>query len=387
MRILIVTDQYAPMVGGVPTVTRSLATGLAERGHTVAVLAPSPDWRAWTGKDGRALVRYLGSFPWPPCEGIRVAAPVGGVRALFATVPDVVHIHSPLVLGVLAQARARRLGIPVIYTNHYLPANLGPALRRRPRAFDDSFYAYIIGFSNRCSYVTAPSATALALLRDRGLRAPSQVISNGVDAGTYSPGPADEQLRGRLGLRTDRPLILSVGRLSPEKRIDVLLDAAARLTCEAQVVIAGSGPQEAELRAMADRLGLTQRVAFLGLVPDRELPSLYRLADIFAIASEAELQSLTTMDAMATGLPVVAADAYALAELVRHGSNGFLFRRGRAAEMAAYLDVLTRDPAMRRRMAGTGSQLIGVHERHAVLKVWESLYGRLARTEHRGRKP
>src|ERR1035438_6738151 len=272
MRILIVTDQYAPTAGAPPTVTRSLATGLAERGHAVAVLAPSRDWRAGAGEDGRglvrhlgafpsppedgrALVRYLGSFPWPLYEGMRVAVPISGVRALFATVPDVVHIHSPLVLGVLAQIRARRLDVPVVYTNHYLPVNANPALGGGHRGFDDSFYAYVIGFSNRCSYVTAPSATALGLLRDRGLRAPSRVISNGVDAGTYSPGPADEQLRDRYGLRRYRPLILSVGRLSPEKRINVLIAAAARLTHQAQVVIAGSGPQEADLRTMAAQLG------------------------------------------------------------------------------------------------------------------------------------
>ncbi len=172
---------------------------------------------------------------------------ISGVGALFAAVPDVVHIHSPLLLGVLAQMRARRLGVPVVYTNHYLPVNVNPARRRRPGAFDGSFYAYVIGFSNRCNYVTAPSATALGLLREHGLRIPSMVISNGVDAGTYSPGPADERLRDRYGLRRDRPLILSVGRLSAEKRIDVLIGAAARLTREAQIVIAGSGPQEAEL--------------------------------------------------------------------------------------------------------------------------------------------
>jgi glycosyltransferase involved in cell wall biosynthesis len=385
MRILIVTDQYAPMVGGVPTVTRSLATGLAERGHAVRVLAPSRDWRAGTGRDGRALVRYLGSFPWPLYEGMRVAAPVSGVRALFTTVPDVVHIHSPLVLGVLAQRRARRLDVPVVYTNHYLPVNAHPGLYQGHLGFDNSFYAYVIGFSNRCSYVTAPSATALGLLRDRGLRAPSRVISNGVDAGTYSPGPADEQLRDRYGLRRDQPLILSVGRLSPEKRVDVLITAAARLTHEAHVIIAGSGPQEAGLRTMADQLGVASRVTFLGHVPAAELPGLYRLADIFAIASEAELQSLTTMDAMATGLPVVAADAYALTELVRHGSSGFLFRRGRAGDMAACLDALAGDPGLRRAMAAAGSRIISPHERLATLRAWESLYGLLAQTGPGGR--
>jgi glycosyltransferase involved in cell wall biosynthesis len=387
MRILIVTDQYAPMVGGVPTVTRALATGLADRGHAVAVMAPSPDRRGSTGTDGRARLRYLGSLPWPLYDGMRLASPVGGLRTLTATSPpDVVHIHCPLVLGAGALLRARQLAIPVVYTNHYLPANVNPALRGRPRVFDDSFYSYVRAFSNRCTYVTAPSATALQLLRGCGLRAPSRVISNGVDARTYSPGRADEQLRDRYRLRRDGPLILSVGRLSPEKRVDVLIDAAARLTRPAQLAIAGAGPQEAELRARANRLGLARQVTFLGFVPDADLPGLYRLADIFAIASEAELQSLATLDAMATGLPVVAAGACALTELVQHGSSGFLFRPGRAAELAAYLDMLAGDPDLRCDMTAAALRAAGAHDRQCTLAEWERLYQFLVSAEHGGRQ-
>lgn len=381
MRILIVTDQYAPMVGGVPTVTRALAAGLADRGHAVAVMAPSRRVRGSDGVDGQVRVRCPGSLPWPPYPGMRLGSPIGGLRTLTAaSPPDVVHIHCPLVLGAAALMRARRLAIPVVYTNHYLPVNVHPSLRRRPGAFDDSFYSYVLAFSNRCSYVTAPSATALQLLRDRGLRAPSRVISNGVDARTYSPGPAAEQLRQRHGLMRDRPIIMSVGRLSAEKRVDVLIDATARLTRQVQLVIVGAGPAEAGLRARASRLGLAAQVIFLGFVPDAELPALYRLADIFAIASEAELQSLTTLDAMATGLPVVAARACALPELVRHGHSGFVFRPGDADEMAVYLEMLAADPALRSGMAAAGRRLSCAHDRHAALAQWEHLY-RFLRTE------
>jgi len=209
---------------------------------------------------------------------------------------------------------------------------------------------------------------------------PSGVLSNGVDLGAYSPGPADARIRHRYGLAAGRPLILSVGRLSPEKRTDVLLDAAARLGTDAQIAIAGSGPEEARLRARAQQLGLGEKVRFLGFVPDSDLPGLYRLADVFAIASEAELQSLTTMEAMATGLPVVAVDAHALGELVRHGHNGFLARPGHAAEIAAYLDRLCSDPGARALMSAASLGIISGHERHRWLAEWESLYRTLAST-------
>jgi glycosyltransferase involved in cell wall biosynthesis len=382
MRIMVVTDQYESMVGGVPTVTRELARGLAKRGHEVALVAPSPGWRGRVATAEQVSVTYRGSLRWPWYEGMRLGClPVSAARKLIASfAPDVAHIHSPVTLGVTARIGAGRRRVPVVYTNHYLPANVRPATAPRSGALDALFYRYVVGFSNKCSYVTAPTATALGLLRERGLRVPSGVLSNGVDLGAYSPGPADGRIRHRYGLPAGGPLILSVGRLSPEKRMDVLLDAAARLGPGTQIAMAGTGPDEARLRARAQRLGLGGKVRFLGFVPGSDLPGLYRLADVFAIASEAELQSLTTMEAMATGLPVVAVDAYALGELVRHGHNGFLARPGHAAEVAAYLDLVCSDPILRARMSAASLRIISGHERHRWLAEWESLYRTLAST-------
>jgi glycosyltransferase involved in cell wall biosynthesis len=381
MRIMLVTDQYAPMIGGVPTVTRSLAVGLAQRGHTVALLAPSPGWRGRREVQEQVGVNYRGSVPWPWYDGMRLACVFGPAARgpVTAFAPDITHLHSPVTLGATARMSAHRRGIPVIYTNHFLPVNVRPSMRR-PRAFDALFYSYIVGFSNRCSHVTAPSATALRLLRDHGLRVPSRVISNGIDLDTFSPGPADPRIRARYRLPSGRPLILSVGRLSPEKRVDVLVDAAARLTQDAWLVIAGTGPDAARLQARAQQLGLAGRVRFLGFVPAPDLPGLYRLADVFAIGSEAELQSLVTMEAMATGLPVVAVHAGALGELVCHERNGFLVPPGQAQEMAGYLDRLGSDSGLRTAMAAESLKIISGHARHRALAEWETLYGQLAAT-------
>jgi glycosyltransferase involved in cell wall biosynthesis len=439
LRVLIVTDQYEPMVGGVPTVTRELARGLAERGHAVEVLAPSSTGRSATATGrgasglgaggapgGRLTVARRGSVRWPWYEDQRLGflsrAAAGELIAGFA--PDVVHVHSPLTLGAAARSAARRRRVPVVYTNHYLPANVHPTAdradragaRRRPAApgdpavgstapatrvsaatrataaavggaastaagalFDVGFYGYLTAFANRCDRVTAPTATALLLLRDHGLRAPSQVMSNGVDLDVYSPGAADESLRSRYALPSGRPLILSVGRLSPEKRADVLIEALATQDVADTVLgLAGSGPDEGRLRELAARRGVAERVRFLGFIPGTDLPDLYRLADVFAIASEAELQSLVTMEAMASGLPVVAVNAGALGELVHGGENGFLARPARAADVAGSLDLLCRDRELRARMSKAGLRIIADHDRHRLLARWESIYSGLA---------
>jgi glycosyltransferase involved in cell wall biosynthesis len=235
-----------------------------------------------------------------------------------------------------------------------------------------------VHFCNRCEYVTSPTSTALNLLYEHGLRAPARAISNGIDLSHFCPGPRDEALRARLNLPADRPLILSVNRLSPEKRIDVLIEAMSKMRIPAHLAIASTGPAEEELRAKVDELHLHDRVSFLGFVSDIDLVPLYRLADIFGIASEADLQSLTTMNALACGLPVVAADAYALPELVHHGQNGFLFKPGNSDELAVYLDRLAADEQLRQDMSAQSLAIIAPHDRVRVLEEWEALYRRLA---------
>jgi glycosyltransferase involved in cell wall biosynthesis len=383
MRIMIVTDQYPPMVGGVPTVTQGLAVDFANRGDQVWVVAPSHGQRDVHRLEHKVHVYRFSSFEWPTYEDLRIPfLPILPFRRLLKKVdPDIIHIHSPIVLGNIAQIVAGSLRKPVVVTNHYLPINISRSLSSGPlfgKTFMTVSYSYLVHFCNRCEYVTAPTMTALNLLYEHGLRAPAQVISNGIDLKKFSPGDRDKRLRQHFKLPQDRPLILSVNRLSQEKRIDVLIDAVAKMTQDAHIAIASTGPAEADLRAKVEELNLKDKVSFLGFIHDTNLASLYRLADVFAIPSEAELQSLATMEAMACGLPVVAADAYALPELVHHKINGFLFQRGNSDEMAQNLDTLVRDPALRKQMGAKSLEIIARHDRTMVLDQWEALYRRLS---------
>jgi glycosyltransferase involved in cell wall biosynthesis len=383
MRIMIVTDQYSPMVGGVPTVTQGLAVDFANRGDHVWVVAPSSGQRDVHRLEQKVHVYRFSSFEWPTYEDLRIPfLPILPFRRLLKKIdPDIIHIHSPIVLGNIAQIVAGSLRKPVIVTNHYLPINLSRSLSSDPlfgKPFMTVTYSYLVHFCNRCEYVTAPTMTALNLLYEHGLRSPAQAISNGIDMKKFSPGDRDKRLQQRFHLPQDRPLILSVNRLSQEKRIDVLIDAVAKMTQGAHLAIASSGPAEAELRAKVEELNLMDRVSFLGFIPDKDLAPLYRLADVFAIPSEAELQSLATMEAMACGQPVVAADAYALPELVHHNINGFLFQPGNSEEMAQYLDVLVSDQGLRRQMGSNSLEIVARHDRKKVLDQWEALYRRLS---------
>src|ERR1700722_14623879 len=167
---MIVTDQFEPMVGGVPTVTGELAHGLSERGHAVAVIAPSTSRHSTSGHStsghggqasrpgSRVAVDYRGSLPWPWYEGQRLGLlpPAAAGQAIPAFPPALLHLPSPLTLGLAARRAARRRGVPVIYTNHYLPLNVWPALAHGPaggerlgtRARQAAVYGFVPGVAN-----------------------------------------------------------------------------------------------------------------------------------------------------------------------------------------------------------------------------------------------
>jgi phosphatidylinositol alpha 1,6-mannosyltransferase len=383
MRIMIVTDQYPPLVGGVPTVTHGLAHDFADRGHQVWVVAPSQSSRDMRRLDGNVRVYRFSSFQWPTYEGLRIPfLPFWPVRNLLKrSDPHIIHIHSPVVLGTIAQWLAGGLRKPVVVTNHYLPINISRSLSSDPilsKPFSGISYSYLVNFCNRCEYVTTPTATAMDLLREHGLRAPSGVISNGIDLKKFTPGERDTQILRGYNLPTDRPIVLHINRLNEEKRVDVLIAAAAKMQSNGHIALVGAGPSEEGLREQAEKLGVSDRVSFLGYVRDSDLLALRHSSDLFAIPSEAELQSLATMEALACGLPVVAANSYALPELVHHEQNGYLFAPGNSEEMARFIDKLVDDASLRGQMGAKSLEIIAKHDRTQVLDQWEALYRRLS---------
>ncbi len=383
MRIMIVTDQYPPMVGGVPTVTHNLAVDFADRGHQVSVIAPSYGARDVRRFEQKVRVYRFSSFEWPTYKELRIPfLPFLPLRNVIKkTDPDIIHIHSPVVLGNIAHILAGGLRKPVIATNHYLPVNMNRSLVAESfigKHFSNVTYSYLVYFCNRCEYVTAPTTTALNLLYQHGLRVPARAISNGIDLQKFTPGERNPQVLQRFGLPTDRPLLLHVNRLSDEKRVDVLLDAVAKMKTNAHLALVSTGPAEADLRAQVERLHIADKVNFLGFVSDADLLLLRRSADLFVIPSEADLQSLSTMEAMACGLPVIAAHAYALPELVHHEENGYLFQPGNSDEFAYRIDQLLHDSDVRARMGKHSLKIIAAHDRITVLDEWEEIYRRLA---------
>lgn len=193
-----------------------------------------------------------------------------------------------------------------------------------------------------------------------------------------SPRNSGEYLRKRHAL-PDHNILLSVGRLDQEKHLDCILDALSRVPekIRPHLVIVGIGREEKHLKQIVHTLHLPNDVTFTGFVSDHDLPNISRLADGFIIAGTAELQSLVTMEAMASGLPVIAVQAMALPELVRHGQNGYLFQPGDTAGLSNQITHMFSDASLRKEMSSRSLEIIAHHDLENILNQFESLYEEL----------
>lgn len=384
MRVLIATDSYPPDLSGTAVFTQRLARGLAARGHEVHVVCASDSGPIRTVLDAGVRLHRLWSLPVGLHPGVRFAPPPGVPASLRRLVrllrPEVVHVQDHFTIGRAAIRAALATGTPIVATNHFLPDNLTPYVPRpvRPMLTRAAWWDFERIYA-AADHLTAPTPTA-ALLTGEHLGGRSiETVSCGVDVHRFRPRPEQAvAARKRFGL-PDLPTIGYVGRLDPEKRLDELIRAAALLPPEppVQVVMTGTGTQLRRLRRLAAELGVADRVHFLGLVPDSRLAEVYCAADVFCMPGVAELQSIATLEAMASGLPVVLADAVALPHLVSSGRNGRLFRPGDVAGLAAALQSVLCSDLARHAMGAASRALARQHASERTVARFEEVYAAL----------
>lgn len=380
LRILIGGDTFPPDVNGSASFARQLAVGMVERGHHVEVLAPAP-----TGvKPGRYQEEHSGvvfpvhrirSWRWVFHQWLRFMLPwritANSERVIAAVRPDIVHFQSHLVAGRGMAPVAKKHGIRLIGTNHTMPENLIHYMEIFPRPIIEAMVraqwrdaARIYGMADA---VTAPTQRSADYFdRNTGLSG-TVAISNGIRLKNYRP-EWEPQERNR---------IVYLGRHDDEKHLEDLIHAVARLdpALDVEAIILGDGDQRQKLIQLAERLGLSYRVHLPGKVSYRELRDTLSRATVFAMPSSAELQSITTMEAMATALPIVACDAVALPHLVDHGVNGYLYPPRDVDALAARLtDVLTAPWEEQLRMKKASLAKIQPHDLDHSLDAFEALY-------------
>lgn len=378
LRIVIGADTFAPDVNGAARFAERLAAGLVARGHEVHVVAPAASRKHGTWVEDhegqRMTVHRLYSLRWYPHDWLRFAMPwrikQNSARILDEVKPDVVHFQSHIIVGRGLSVEAAKRGIRIIGTNHFMPENM-LEFTLIPKRMQD----WAIGLAwraakrtfGRAEAVTTPTVRAAQFLEKYTGLSNVYAVSCGIDAHNYTPNfePHSENR------------VLFVGRVTGEKQIDVLIKAMRLLPPElnAKLEIVGGGDQKRNLEHLVDNLGLKEKVTFLGYVSDEELREAYTRATVFAMPSIAELQSIATMEAMASALPVVAANAMALPHLVHDGENGYLFEPGNSQGLADRLaQIMTAPAEVLDEFKRASLRLIAVHDIQRTLSTFEDLY-------------
>lgn len=382
MKIAIFTETYFPFISGVVTHIETLKKCLEREGHEVLIVTTNPKAICHYVKDG---VLYCPAIPLRRIYGYGFSNPVNiqRLRIIRDFDPDVIHIHTEFSMGIFAQFAARKLKRPIVYTLHtmYDDYMFYVAPERFQNMVKPAAHVYFRKVANRATEIIGPSLKVVEFLRRCGVERHINIIPNIVDLSDFMPEnvspEAVARTRAAIGIREGDTAVCFVGRLGKEKSIDVLIDFfAAHFGGEKRfkLFIIGDGPERANLDEQIHRLGMETQVRMLGRIEHAELPPYYHACDLFATASLSEMNSISMLEAMASGLYVVQRlDIYNRNQIVP-GENGNVFTN--ADEMAALLreeDALSpAGRAARRKTVSAYTQRYGEKDFiRAVLNVYD----------------
>jgi glycosyltransferase involved in cell wall biosynthesis len=373
---------YPPVISGVSLVVQKVAREMVKRGHQVTVVTASDDGTPYQDQDQGVELMRVRSAPNPFwSEGrLPILSYVGLQEIVVEVQPDVINTHDSGLLGVQLNRLEHEKGhVPELLTCHYLPqyvtyyVNVGDVIES---AIEDITWEYTIRMINGFDHVVFPTRTQQRAFIEQGLETKSTVISNGLDIRRYNPDVYDEKdIVAHYDL-PPRPRLLVVGRLAKDKKIDILIHAVREVksTHAANLLLVGRGDDHQRLQDLAEELDVQNYVHFLGFVPEEDLPALYRQVDIFEIASDVEVQSIPTLQAAATGLPIIAANAAALPELVENNKNGFLVPPDDPSAFAAAIRKILDNPAMAEEFSQASLEIGRQHAETITFDEYERLY-------------
>lgn len=315
LKIAIVTETWAPEINGVANSLLNLCRGLKARGHQILLIRPQPkqqyqlfkpDAECWVRAQAIPKYPHL-QFGWPQIAKIS--------KVIDQFQPDVMHLvtEGPLGLGCLYIAKTKKIPISSAYHSTF---------QEFSRFFNLAFLcrpiqAYLTWFHNRTIACCVPSLDTKKMLRDMGVHHPIHLVGRGVNTTLFDPAKRSHQLRRQWGACEQTRVLISVGRLSPEKEVNVVIDSYLKMKTQAKqetlptkLVIVGDGPQRAELEALSQN----SDIIFMGSLVGEDLAEAYASADVFVFPSQIETFGNVALEALASGIPIIAYD-YACAKL------------------------------------------------------------------------
>jgi len=371
LHVGIFTNTYLPTVNGVVNSIEAFRRGLEALGHDVYVFAPRVP-----GQDDHEphAIRYP-AIPAPARVQYPLALPLSPTvsRALARLPLDLIHTQHPWWVGSWGAHYAQRRGLPLVTTIHtqyeqYLHYVMLPRVLLRPL-----IHRQVVRYCNGCDVVATPGESMQGWLRAQGVLRPVEVLPNATDLAPFAAADG-EPVRRRFGIAPGEVLLLSAGRIAPEKSLDVLVRGFALVAGDglpAKLLLVGDGPALGSLQALAGELGVTERVIFAGRVPYPEMPPYQAAADLFVMTSLTEVQPLVLTEAMAAGAVVVAVRAPGPQDMVREGETGLLSPAGAGAE--GFAKVLRRAVADRSLREGLAAAARRDAERYDIPQATQRL--------------
>jgi endonuclease/exonuclease/phosphatase family metal-dependent hydrolase/glycosyltransferase involved in cell wall biosynthesis len=327
MNILMMSNTYTPIVGGVEQSIQIFAEQFRRRGHRVVIAAPTFQHMPENELD---VIRVPALQKFNRTDfSVNLPVPelLSGLLKGFR--PDVIHSHHPFLMGDIALRLSGQYGIPLVFTYHtmfeqylhYLPVH------------NDVVKRFVIelsaGYANLADQVIVPSESVCHVLLQRGVETPIEVIPTGIDLARFAEGDR-EKWRRHFNIPAGHFVAGYLGRVAPEKNMEFLARSVAdflKQDLTSHFLIVGNGPSEHEVRRIFENEGVISRVHFSGSLSGQELVDSYHAMDVFTFASVSETQGIVLAEAMAASLPVIAVDAPGVREIIKDSRNGRLLSR------------------------------------------------------------
>ncbi|MCC5814121.1 MAG: glycosyltransferase [Leptospira sp.] len=415
MKVLYFTDTFLPKIDGVAISIRNFSELLVQRGHEFVICAPSYGEGDFDRMgEGIQVERFQsGYLPSYPDIKVVMPSPQKIKRIIREFKPDLVHIHTPGLLGQYGVNATEKYGIPTIGTYHTLMSEQDMYVSFYRLLKLDKLFSRVNKFEkkltpkdllkveklekfnirkkiilkicnnlyDRCDLVISPSHLLKKQLHEFGIKKPVTVVSNGMDL---------QRFKGEIKtLNTDSPKLLHVGRISYEKNCDIVIKAFSKVLeriPKATLTIIGEGPAIPSLKKLAESLNIANNVIFTGFIPNTELHNHYPNYDAFITASTMETQGLVILESIACGLPAVGVSSYAIPELIHHKKNGFIAKPFAVEELADWTVKLLQDPDQYKKFSEESIKIASGHEMEKCVDLMEEVYKTIASLTDKSKK-
>lgn len=348
MRIAMLTNNYKPVVGGVPISIERLSESLRQLGHEVYIFAPTYE----NQEEEEGVIRYK-SFKHKLDDEVTIPYVFDkGIEEQFKELDiDVIHVHHPHFVGWMATYLGKKYNVPVVYTYHtryeqYIHYIKGvKALEDMSKNECSTLSGFIANgilkkmrehwvpdavrrYANKCDGIIAPTALMKDVLQEMGVKARINILPTGIDECFFQQEVSTVNSIRNKYIGDKQYLFCTVSRLAKEKNINFLIDGLVRVKAQIgntfRMIVIGDGPIKNELTEQIKSLGLEENVVLIGNVPNQEIKHYYGACDLFLFASQSETQGIVLVEAMAAGLPVIAVEASGVVDVVKNGVNGFM---------------------------------------------------------------